>query len=358
MHSWDYCQCFTAIIVAFKRQGYNNAHEKCPFLHSSDVDSFEGNDGADVSVWDNVVPLKVRNDLHKEASSSGLGHRVFRRGKHTNTIERALDGILEELTGDGTQEEQYVEYWARQEWRHIEAHADVDEHLARSQDAAGHLEHAFQYPTRGHVLYLQVGTEVKGPTCLFPNRSSGGDLLSPVKSNNMDTGGGSAAAAEVELVTVPAVPGRLLRFHGNILHAVPRPTDLWLLLFVKGTQEFEPEETWGRSVILFNTWPASPQDIHTEERQHRESNMLEGEISRDYSMCHSRHTWQPLDVAIPPTEVSKEETKHTESTKIWLLGNERRRNHMMRTIKLLAPEEIRSALAEESAVRRLQLKQP
>ena len=50
----------------------------------------------------------------------------------------------------------------------------------------------------------------------------------------------------VELVTVPpAVPGRLLRFHGDFLHAVPRPTDLWLLKFMMGAQEYEPEKVWG-----------------------------------------------------------------------------------------------------------------
>jgi hypothetical protein len=54
---------------------------------------------------------------------------------------------------------------------------------------------------------------------------SGGDLVRP---------------ESFELSVVPAVPGRLLRFKGDLLHAVPCPTDLWLLPFVKGAPQFEP----------------------------------------------------------------------------------------------------------------------
>jgi hypothetical protein len=70
---------------------------------------------------------------------------------------------------------------------------------------------SFQYPDKGHVLYVQVGTNIRGPTCLFANATCGGDLL---RRNS------------VELVTVPALPGRLLQFRGNVLQAVPRPADL------------------------------------------------------------------------------------------------------------------------------------
>ena len=70
---------------------------------------------------------------------------------------------------------------------------------------------SFQYPDKGHVLYVQVGTNIRGPACLFANATCGGDLL---RRNS------------VELVTVPALPGRLLQFRGNVLHAVPRPADL------------------------------------------------------------------------------------------------------------------------------------
>jgi hypothetical protein len=85
-----------------------------------------------------------------------------------------------------------------------------------------------------------VGTDVKGPTCIFADCTSGDDLASDNKP-------------EVALVTVPAVEGRLLRFTGNLLHAVLRPTDIWLLHFVQGTPDFTPS-LFERSVVLFNTW--------------------------------------------------------------------------------------------------------
>jgi hypothetical protein len=98
---------------------------------------------------------------------------------------------------------------------------DVDENLAKSDSKL-----PFRYPLRGHVLYLQVGTDVRGPpTCVFTDVHGGGDLVRP---------------ESFELSVVPAVPGRLLRFKGDLLHAVPCPTDLWLLPFVKGAPQFEP----------------------------------------------------------------------------------------------------------------------
>jgi len=62
----------------------------------------------------------------------------------------------------------------------------------------------------------------------------------------------------IEVITVPDVPGRLLRFQGDYLHAVPRPTDVWFLSFVQGVPKYNPEEEWGRSEVLFNTWRDEP----------------------------------------------------------------------------------------------------
>jgi hypothetical protein len=71
-----------------------------------------------------------------------------------------------------------------------------------------------------------VGTNVRGtPTCVFTGVHSGGDLVRP---------------ESFELLVEPSVPGRLLRFKCDLLHAVRRPTDLWLLPFVKGEPQFEP----------------------------------------------------------------------------------------------------------------------
>jgi hypothetical protein len=80
-----------------------------------------------LQVWDNVLLPRSsqRQTLHEYASKSGLGHSCFSRPLkgERNEIELALDAILKEIESDvgaiiGTKE-QYVEYWSRQEWRHI-----------------------------------------------------------------------------------------------------------------------------------------------------------------------------------------------------------------------------------------------
>ena len=73
-----------------------------------------------------------------------------------------------------------------------------------------------RYPSYGHVLYLQVGTDVRGPTCIFPRRSSGLDL----KKDKGECSQDDNDRKEVEVQIVPAVAGRLLRFGGRDLHTV------------------------------------------------------------------------------------------------------------------------------------------
>ena len=56
-------------------------------------------------------------------------------------------------------------------------------------------------------------------------------------------------------------------------------------------------------------------------------------------------------------EVEKKEVK--KNAKIWLLGNERRRDYRMRTIKVLAPEKrLREALMEKKNVKIVKMEQP
>jgi hypothetical protein len=288
-----------------------------------------------------VLSPDARNSLHQAASKAGLGHKTFSRpltGK-SGMLEQALDSILTGLGDDS----KYVEYWTRQEWRSIEAHADVDEFLAKKEDADGTgSRDSFRYPHNGHVLYLQVGTNVRGPTCIFPNRQSGGDLLRKHANND-----------GVELVTVPAVPGRMLRFQGDYLHAVPRPTDFWLLKFVQGAPKFEPEEEWGRSVVLFNTWgDEPPSDVAVESTttdQEAESTSVteRSEWSEVYNLSQEDDTRLPED-----------DSAERVAAKVWLLGNQRRRDYPGRTLKLVAPSNLRTALYEESIVSLILLEQP
>lgn len=323
------------------------------------------------------MPLETRSILHQAAKQTGLGHKAFTRpivGVNNNdVIEQALDEILDEMGDDS----KYVEYWSRQEWRSIEAHADVDESLAKQQDddddgAPGGVEASspFRYPNHGHVLYLQVGTHVRGPTCVFPDRKSGGDLLRPMTTEthrNVTTNQNHHHSHEVPVVTVPAVPGRVLRFDGSYLHAVPRPVDLWLLKFTQGVPAHKPEEEWGRSVILFNTWGDNPPlDVPLDDHQAHHQSTTEV-LARDHGKsCAERDKWTEVyssnaadaDADAEQTCTTPEEEEKPLSAKVWLLGNERRRDYAMRTVKLAAPESLRTLLTEESRVGRTILERP
>lgn len=340
---------------------------------------------APVNVFDNVLPdEEQRAALHEYASKSGLEHKCFTRplvdSSGSNIIELTLDAILSEIdksNGDDNNPKQYVEYWTRQEWRHIEAHADVDENLSKKMDqSALDLEtddlqtkfastyqksYGHRYPTHGHVLYLQVGSEVRGPTVVFQDRSSGGDLLRQLQEADGECSDEIDRDANgVKLSIVPAVPGRLLRFDGRDLHAVPRPTDIWMLPFVKGGAEYEPEEVWGRSVILFNVWPADeapPLEVPLDKRNEKYSPMSQT------AFCNSFDGWNEVKaLQKAPSSLDSAGSQLNQSVKVWLLGNDRRRDHPLRTVSLRAPEEggrevVKESLMQDSQVTELWLQQ-
>jgi len=351
----------------------------------------------DIDVWNNVIDIdNLAPLLHDESRRIGLGHKVFSRTSSrtsststpTNIIEQTLDSILTELNDDS----KYIEYWTRLEWRSIHAHADIDEYRAKQENQSSEMNsNGFRYPRNGHVLYLQVGSQVRGPTCVFPNRSSGGDLLRNIKVDMLSREGGENSIDDdenseherlsitekkdgncnIELVTVPAVPGRLLRFKGDYLHAVPRPTDLWLLKFVKGSPLFEPEEDWGRSVILFNTWDDEPPLGIPLDESNNDSNLSidDEHLHESRSECNKIHQWSretpstssaPLDVSQTGSEGRDhcERGDDVQSTKIWLLGDYRRRDYKMQTVKLESNDSLREALYQESTVMSTKLRIP
>jgi len=296
---------------------------------------------AHTEVWDAVLSPSASDRLHSFASGGdggdgGLSHRILVRGSHRashrplSPLERALDSILTAL-GDASSA---VEYWTRREWRHIEAHADVDEAAARTDAPATH-----RHPRHGHVLYLQVGTEVRGPTAVFDaprGVRSGADLAA-----GEDLRGG--------ITLVPPAGGRLARFRGDALHAVPRPADLWFLPFVRGAAKYRPEEKFGRSVVLFNTWPsegdveadgigageypggAPPLDVEEYFWKDGEEGACAWETGG--AECNPGEEWRGV-----PVNHMDEGTSSWEEAKVWLLGDERRRGVPGRTVKILAEE--------------------
>ena len=159
----------------------------------------------------------------------------------------------------------YVEYWTRQEWHHILAHQDMDEgweRMLRKQrqdcdfvECGGTAKRGgnFKHPITGQVLYLKVGSMVKGPTVIF-DATNGGDLVAktPKSESNGNGNGNASVTTTTTMVSVPAVEGRLLRFKGDLLHAVPRPHDVYWT-FDQSENHIHTKD-YERSVLLFNLW--------------------------------------------------------------------------------------------------------
>ena len=211
-----------------------------------------------------TASLRAFANAHYRTSSSEI--RGFSRGgPHRNLLEAALDSFLDHVGDSGT----VVEYWRRARWEHVGLHRDIDEKLARTG--------RYHHPSHGHVLYLDIGRLVVGPTALFwTDALHGGDWLT----------------------TVPAVPGRVLRFNGSLLHAVPRPHDAWLLP-ERGLQPGlerrysahtpdAPERR--RDVILFNVWDEAPSGLTPGE-----AGALEPEVAAQPPTDWSEHVARKMD---------------------------------------------------------------
>ena len=206
-----------------------------------------------LQVWDDVLQdgaqLRLLDSSLKQRG--GGAHAVLDRRHPWNgggtLCERVIDALLQSL-GDSSR---YVEYWYRDEWISLEVHQDVDEHLARE---AGE-QRRVRFPESAHVLYLQCGPDVAGPTCIYIN-SSGAT-------------GGSGDMPFDTLALVPAKANRLLRFQGDLFHSVPRPA-LAYLDPCEGGSNLElhvrtgPPESGAsdrRAVLLFNTWGEPPLNV-------------------------------------------------------------------------------------------------
>jgi hypothetical protein len=119
-----------------------------------------------VQIFDEVIDSSSVNHVDMQATAGQLGHTVMSRSNDNRgrtAVESAIDLCLRRL-GDRSP---YVEYWWREEWIDLEAHKDVDEVLAREEP--GNL----RYPCHGHVLYLDVGRLVCGPTVLLTENDGG-----------------------------------------------------------------------------------------------------------------------------------------------------------------------------------------
>eukprot|EP00614_Pseudopedinella_elastica_P011682 CAMPEP_0172590154 /NCGR_PEP_ID=MMETSP1068-20121228/8586_1 /TAXON_ID=35684 /ORGANISM="Pseudopedinella elastica, Strain CCMP716" /LENGTH=321 /DNA_ID=CAMNT_0013385855 /DNA_START=27 /DNA_END=992 /DNA_ORIENTATION=+ len=237
---------------------------------------FKASAGFYFSVFDGVIKnARAVDDFCKikeeETVGSTVPHSLIdRRKPPANIVEAALDSILKELDDSC----RFIEWWWRDEWRHLELHRDLDEHLAREDP--GNL----RCPEHGHVLYLDVGEDCEGgPTVLW-------------KASSEPT-----ALDISEMTVVPAISGRLLRFSGSALHSVPRPPISYLASKDGGTGGIihtrtrrvpgdEESTLRRRSVILFNTWPTSPAGFEDSTCDQLEP------YSSDEPLCSGREEWE------------------------------------------------------------------
>ena len=255
-----------------------------------------------VSVFDHVFNRPACKLLDRAAAARGLGHALYPRESAPRTpLEHAFETFLREL-GDNAP---VVEYWARREWRHIEGHRDVDEALAAG---GGKL----RYPDHGHVLYLSVGRQVRGPTCVW---EGGSDAKGYIGSS---------------MATVPAVEGRVLRFSGALPHAVPRPADVWLAPFT--VSQSGPADEFVRSVVLFNTWPdASEPPLGVE----RDDSV---DTSEPVHCCPRNEwheaPWRSVAETASGGDLRGDRQPATATMKLWLLGDVARRGQMERTLRV------------------------
>eukprot|EP00934_Nitzschia_sp_Nitz4_P001367 Nitzschia sp. Nitz4//scaffold39_size137210//30235//31442//NITZ4_003191-RA/size137210-processed-gene-0.30-mRNA-1//1//CDS//3329550359//1367//frame0 len=200
-----------------------------------------------VKVYDNVLDAETSLWLHEACQewgspdvSNGIGMGTWvmtfpleEPERHT-PVEQMLNQIMSQLYPGVTEPTYHVEFWSRANWNHVKAHQDMDEIYERQTNDRPEIP--IKTPETGHVLYLKMGHLTKGPTIAWDARR-GGDF-----DNIQNT----------SMVVIPAVQGRLLRFQGQLLHAVPRPADVYL--FPTTAEEIDTPDNM-RSVLLFNTWP-------------------------------------------------------------------------------------------------------
>lgn len=282
-----------------------------------------------IRVLDNVLNKETCSRLH-QASTEFVGRKnvLFRwpLPHYKNYIEQVIDSILHKMYNP-EKDSFVVEYWVRQEWHHTVAHADVDEPLLQKE---GILRH----PIKGHVLYLQRGSEVNGPTVVFPNITRGGELY-------------SASSNDVEMLIVPFQAGRLLEFDGELLHAVPRPADLWVHP-VSDELQHNPPSQYGRSVVLFNLWKEAPSGLEFSSESESMSETTTKDTSNDDStvtLCNHKSQWKQA----PVVNVWQESLwdvliKTKRQFQLPLMGNEARRGTKDLTLQLEATELVEKAL--------------
>lgn len=326
-----------------------------------------------VKVIDHVFSKSACYLLHDLAQDhskrSNDGSSIFIRPPYNTVqltpIEHAIDSVLTEM-GD---ESQKVEYWSRSEYINIDAHSDIDEQQLKD-------ERSVRCPKNGHVLYLIVDQEIRGPTCVFPSQRKG-------------WGDESSSVSTIPLMIVPAIEGRVLKFPGSAMHAVPKPFDRWLLdkdefmkrqLDEKQEDLYDDDDEWEdedsddrieRSVLLFNTWyddepgpkavngdylaGALPEGIELNEGDARdylqsEQSRLKKEWQDAYGPEFDRIRCQPKSKWLSNEFEKTLQDHETFTMKISLMGDKNRHSRSKNVVHLACDfEMVKEALSRSNA---------
>jgi len=331
----------------------------------------------DVLVFDEVFSSQTCQELHQYAvdyqrrsqlAAQTRDASMFQRSSQDSQsywtpLEFALDSYLTALNDTSP----IVEYWTRQRHLNLNVHADLDERLFD-------CEQVRRCPQMGHVLYLDVATAAnsRGPTCVFPNQKVGWGY-----SNNHNKG--QQQQEDDNLIIVPAIPGRVLRFPGSAMHGVPFPAHRWLLSEEQEKelgqteeemeayeQDMAPSDNYGdrqRSVVLFNTWNEPPQDVLFDNYYDHQDTRTPFE----HLKCNPEFQWQSVPIQSTTTTTSQQQQQvendknndDYDTVRINLTGKQARRFYPFAKVRRIGSvKAMFQALTEETKVTQIQLQDP
>mmetsp|Transcript_12924 Transcript_12924/g.24276 ORF Transcript_12924/g.24276 Transcript_12924/m.24276 type:complete len:376 (+) Transcript_12924:39-1166(+) len=318
---------------------------------SKQVQIFENTFSPDAC--DTIHSLAVQHNKRTKNGSS-----IFIRPPHNNKplspLERSIDSALTAM-GDSTK---LVEYWSRSDYLNIETHADIDESMLENDGVV-------RCPLMGHVLYLKIKKGLFGPTCVFPNETTGWNL---------------EKKEETSLIVVPAVQGRILRFPGNAMHAVPKPHNRWFMEvqedddddefddefdddeWLDDENDYDDEDEVERSVLLFNTWPddePGPEGIHPDnpfgsipdgiviEEKHASPSTTSQEIDIT-ATCNRFDEWKIVEIQNKTLEVDNQNFEMM--LHVPLMGKRERRRYSDKVARMTGPIKTLSLSLEEATL--------
>ena len=264
---------------------------------------------ASPKVWDGVLGAQALSSVRTAALSDSSNGHIWQRGllAPRTLIESVLGDVLEAIGDDS----EYVEYWWREHWMPLGAHRDIDEAFADLVRVSAEDESftfgAQRCPHFGHILYVSVEPTLLAPTCVFEEVDSG----STEDDTSVDRGGPPRALRRMTIV--PAVSGRLLRFPGHWLHAVPQPASQYIGTTEKHSSAGQPSirvpgsPPRERLTLLFNSWSEPP--LPASEDTSYDS-PLDEQVRKDFCAmppaervtCRPQREWESVDTAEPSGE--------------------------------------------------------